>query len=217
MLKPRISINVTPRIGKSRQKIIERKCGTPALEHSYHGFALAVFGAMFEKGHEMNRRLLILGVALLMVAGCARQYADGRGTDVGMRPVSYTLPLLGGGHDALDAHHGRVVLLDLWASWCPPCRRELPELAALSKIRRDIVVIAADQGEADQTVAEAARQFRLPFPVMLDRDQKYGEAYANVGLPTSVIISPDGKIAGVETGAHSAPEWSLILEKALSR
>lgn len=165
-------------------------------------------------------RFLQTGLALAVLTACAHTHASSAGltgTEVGMPPVSFTLPVLGGGHDALAAHRGQVVLLDLWASWCPPCREELPELSQLAKSDPKLVVLAANQGETSDVVSAVAHRLHLQIPILLDHGQEYGAAYATIGLPTAVILAPSGKIAAVETGSHTAPEWRAIIAKALAR
>jgi len=158
------------------------------------------------------RRAIFLALLLPWLAACAhpRNAADA-GTSVGMEPVSFRLPRLGGGEDALAAHRGHPVLLDLWASWCPPCREELPELSVLALAQPRLVVLTANQGESAAVAARALRELHLRLPVLLDREQAYGGAYASIGLPTAVILGADGRIAAVVTGAHTLAEWQAIL------
>ncbi len=165
----------------------------------------------------MRRSLCVVLGLLLSVSACAAPRSDGRGTEIGMLPVNYRLPRLTGGQDALDAHRGRVVLLDLWASWCPPCREELPALSALAQDNHQVVVLTANQGEAPNVIRDLVEHEHLHLPVLLDKDQEYGAAYATVGLPTAVILDPHGKIAAIEAGAHSLQEWQTLLAKVGSR
>jgi len=159
----------------------------------------------------MKRSLLFLGFALGLLSACAHHDSSSTGTAVGMKPVSFTLPRLGGGHDALDAHHGHLVLLDLWASWCPPCREELPVLSKLATSQSQIVVLAANQGESAAVVEQVVRSQHIQMPILLDRDQAYGGAYATIGLPTAVILDRNGNIAAIEAGAHTEEEWRAIM------
>jgi thiol-disulfide isomerase/thioredoxin len=158
------------------------------------------------------RRAVFFALLLPWLGACAhaRDVAEA-GVSVGMKPVSFRLPRLGGGEDALAAHRGHLVLLDLWASWCPPCREELPEFSKLAAARPRLVLLTANQGESASVAARVVREFHLRLPVLLDREQAYGGAYASIGLPTAVILDADGRIAAVESGAHTMAEWKAIL------
>jgi thiol-disulfide isomerase/thioredoxin len=158
------------------------------------------------------RRAIFLALLLPWLRACAHpEKAADAGTLVGMKPVSFRLPQLGGGGDALAAHRGHPVLLDLWASWCSPCREELPELSKLAAARPRLVLLTANQGESAGVAARVVHELHLRLPVLLDREQAYGGAYASIGLPTAVILGADGRIAAVETGAHTVAEWKAIL------
>ena len=81
----------------------------------------------------------------------------------GAPAVSYTIPRVGGGSDGLAAHHGSIVLMNFWATWCPPCQEEMPALEALyrSDRARGLIVLGIDQGESASDrgrVREGARR-----------------------------------------------------------
>jgi thiol-disulfide isomerase/thioredoxin len=114
----------------------------------------------------------------------------------GAPAASYPAERLGGGTDSLDRYRGKVVLVNLWASWCAPCRSETPALEQLYKENRarGLVVLGIDQGESADAAAAFARELHLEYPILLDEGQKYGNAYAAVGLPTSVVVDRSGHI-----------------------
>ncbi|MHB8147056.1 MAG: TlpA family protein disulfide reductase [Vulcanimicrobiaceae bacterium] len=95
---------------------------------------------------------------------------------------------------SLAAYRGKVVLLNLWASWCPPCRAEMPDLQRLQSAyaSRGLVVIGVNQGESPQRAADFAKALQIDFPIWIDDQQQYGRVFAALGLPTTVIIGPDG-------------------------
>ncbi len=110
---------------------------------------------------------------------------------------SYAIRTLAGATDGLDRYRGHVVFVNLWASWCAPCRSETPALENLYRddASKGLVVLGIDQGESASAAGAFAREMHLTYPILLDEDQQYGRAYAAVGLPTSLIVDASGHIA----------------------
>ena len=118
---------------------------------------------------------------------------------------SFTLPDLGGRAIALDSFRGRVVLLNFWATWCGPCRAELPALEELSRAHAGclaVVGVALDRGPARQ-VADFALERGVTYPLLID-DGSAARAYHVVTIPHTVLIGPGGQILGTFHGAVTA-------------
>jgi peroxiredoxin len=109
---------------------------------------------------------------------------------------SFPVKRIDGAPDGLDHYRGQVVVMNLWATWCPPCREEMPALQKLYEEYRaqGVVVLGVDQGEAARVAAKYARDHGVTYPILIDEDQQYGRAYAAVGLPTTVVIGRNGHI-----------------------
>ncbi len=150
---------------------------------------------------------LVVAVALVAIALGVKSYFAGSGGVAGgggggpamlagTPAQSYEVAALGGGRGSLSEHRGDVVLLNLWATWCTPCRSETPALERLYRQERarGLVVLGVDQGESAKTVAAFARDMRLTYPILVDQAQRYGGSYAAIGLPTTIIVGRDGKI-----------------------
>lgn len=116
----------------------------------------------------------------------------------------FTLQTAGGDVVTLSELRGRAVLINLWASWCRPCRSEMPALERLYAAYHDrgfeiLAVNATDQD--DQSAALAfARELGLTFPILLDPQGVVSRQYALRALPTSFFIQPDGVIQEVVVG-----------------
>jgi len=128
--------------------------------------------------------------------GAAGRGGGGPGMLAGAPAQSYTVKSLNGTSDALERYRGHVVLLNLWASWCAPCRSETPALERLftSERGKGLVVLGVDQGESAAAAASFSREMGLTYPILLDEEQRYGRAYAAVGLPTTLVIDSGGRI-----------------------
>ena len=130
--------------------------------------------------------------------GPAVRPAGGGGPSMlaGAPAATYTVKRLDGQSDSLASYRGKVTLVNLWASWCAPCRSETPALERLYQEdqARGLVVLGIDQGESTDAAAAFARQMGLTYPILVDEGQQYGRAYAAVGLPTSIVVDRTGHI-----------------------
>jgi thiol-disulfide isomerase/thioredoxin len=121
----------------------------------------------------------------------------------------------------LSSYRGRVVLLDFWASWCPPCRGELEALAKLEERLPDLVVLAVNLDTRRDRLAAFARRVRLPRRVLLDPTGSIAARYAPQAMPWTVLVDPQGRVAaargGFEAGALPALEAEIRRLQASGR
>lgn len=105
-----------------------------------------------------------------------------------------TLQSLSGEVVSLRDYQGEVVLVNLWATWCPPCREEMPTLQAFyEKYKQDgFVLVAIDQEEPRHIVAPFVNEFGLTFPIWLDENYEAQRKFNTMNLPSSYVIDRDG-------------------------
>jgi peroxiredoxin len=106
---------------------------------------------------------------------------------------------------SLARYRGDVVVMNLWASWCPPCRAEMPDLQRVADAyrARRLVIVGVNEGETAGRAHAFAAALGIAFPIWVDEDQRYGRAYGALGLPTTVIVGRDGKVLRGFDGALS--------------
>ena len=104
---------------------------------------------------------------------------------------------------ALSDFRGKTVILNFWATWCPPCRAEMPDLQAVFEERApddDFVVLAIDFEETAAAVSGFVEEFELTFPVAIDTTLEVAEAYGVRGLPATFFIDTQGIVRAVNLG-----------------
>ena len=130
----------------------------------------------------------------------------------------FTLTATDGSQVRLSDLRGKVVLLNFWATWCPPCKAEMPDLSALQQeygSAHDLVVIGIDAGDDSQAaILQYAQQNHLNFRLLMDSDDHVSDAqYAVRALPTSLIIDRTGKIRAQWLGQLSRAEMLARLRQ----
>jgi len=120
---------------------------------------------------------------------------------------SFTLKDLNGKEVKLEDHRGKIVFLNFWATWCPPCREEMPSMEKLyTEFKdRDFTMLAVDLGEETGKVRAFKERFRLSFPILLDTDSRVGLRFGVWSIPTTYLIDREGHIIGVALGAR---DWA---------
>jgi peroxiredoxin len=122
----------------------------------------------------------------------------------------------------LSALRGKVVVLNVWTTWCPPCRDEMPSMDRLyTRFRdRDFVLLAVSQDEGGKQVVEPfVRDMKVSFPVLVDPEHQVGDLYGVWGYPETFIIDRNGYVVERVIGPRQwdAPESVAALEALIAR
>ena len=106
----------------------------------------------------------------------------------------------------LADYRGKAVILNFWATWCPPCREEMPSMQRAHEAVVDdgIAVIAINVGEDADTINQFLADTPVAFPLPMDLDSRVVQSYPVRGLPTTFVIDPEGRLTYVATGGR---EW----------
>ena len=114
-------------------------------------------------------------------------------------------------HDIRD-YRGRPVIINFWATWCPPCRRELPSMnRAWKKIKDEgIVMLAVDVGEDEDTVFTFMADYPIDFTVLLDSSGDVSARWPVVGLPTTFVLDRKGRLVYQAIGGREWDNDSLL-------
>jgi thiol-disulfide isomerase/thioredoxin len=159
-----------------------------------------------------------VGAALPLLAGCSSlggltsngdtSFVAGDGSTVLLAaadrtaPVEFSGPTLGGGSFELAKYRGQVVVLNVWASWCAPCRAEAPALARPAKelSAKGVQFVGVNIRDSDAAAAAFVQRFALPYPSVVDPDSTRLLAFRStlpaVSVPTTLVIDQQGRVAG---------------------
>jgi thiol-disulfide isomerase/thioredoxin len=116
------------------------------------------------------------------------------------------LPSLDGGEVRLERLRGRVVLVNFWAVWCPPCRKEMPSMARLAKKLGDrpFTILAVNAGESPDDIHAFLKQVPVNFPILLDAEGKHLKPWQVFAFPTSFVVDKQGRL---RLGLFGSIEW----------
>ena len=148
-----------------------------------------------------------LKIALLVVmAGVAALWLapaeDSPGVAAGNAAPPLALPDLSGREVALASLRGRAVVVNYWATWCPPCKEEIPDLVESWKQLRGRCVeflAVTEESSREDTLAEVGR-FQVPYPVLVDLDGSAARAWGVTGLPRTFVVDAEGRVRKSFTG-----------------
>ena len=129
--------------------------------------------------------------------------------------ADFTLRDLKGREWKLSDLRGQVVLVNFWATWCPPCRKEIPDLIALSAQFSDqgLVILGISDESADK-VAPFVQQYRVPYPVLLDPGRQVNGLFSVEGIPKSFVYNREGKLAATAIDMRTRQQFQAMLAKA---
>ena len=164
----------------------------------------------------------LIGISVTVLVFCVIQFAcnNARAHDPAQhgfsmvifeRPFAapdFTLPDLDGSMRSLASYRGQYVLLNFWATWCPPCLAEMPSMQKLHDqfSNRRFTVVAASSDEAGVTVVQPfVNKLGVTFPILLDVRKEMARVYGAQDLPLSFLLNPQGEVIAAAKGAR---DWA---------
>jgi cytochrome c biogenesis protein CcmG, thiol:disulfide interchange protein DsbE len=132
---------------------------------------------------------------------------------------AFSTESLTGDKVSLTDYRGKVVMLNFWATWCPPCRAEMPLIESTYEQygKRGFIVLAVNNAERADQVASFASQYKLTFPVLLDYTADIQQQFAIKGYPTSLFLDAQGKVYATHQGMVNAAQLVSYIETGLQR
>ena len=131
-------------------------------------------------------------------------------------PVDFELPGLDGKTYRLSDFRGKWVLVNYWATWCPPCREELPELEIFYNNHKDedavVIGVAMESIKLERLQKFVDKQF-LSFPILISEPAARSELGGIPGLPTSFLVDPEGEVVARQVGPVTADDVEQFIQK----
>lgn len=152
-------------------------------------------------------------LALACLACSASEGDTAAAVQIGRPVPSYSAVSLNGDSVSLESQRGKVVLLNVWATWCHPCRDEIPELQAIhgryGGRGLELIGVSVDaHGNADG-IREFMREFRMTYPVWHDPDERISTQFLVIGVPATFLIDRAGVLRWRKTGPVQPGDTSL--------
>jgi cytochrome c biogenesis protein CcmG, thiol:disulfide interchange protein DsbE len=150
----------------------------------------------------------------------AASNAGGR-VEVGIPAPDYRSLSLDGDSVSLAGLRGKVVLLNVWATWCHPCRTEIPELreihAQYAPRGLELIGVSVDADGSDQTIRQFMEEFQMTYPIWRDPDERVSARFLIVGVPATFLIDREGILRWRKTGPIAPNDTGLsrAIERAL--
>jgi peroxiredoxin len=169
----------------------------------------------------MFRILLSLFILVVSLPSIAQQAGKGL-TQLPDRPQApdFVLADIDGNQYRLSDYRGQVVIINFWATWCPPCRAEMPSMQrAWQQLEKEgILMLGINVGEDEDTIFPFTANYPVEFPLLMDQDSRVINQWPVRGLPTTFVVSPEGKITYRAIGGR---EWDdpdlLAMVRALKQ
>ena len=180
---------------------------------------LAVFAACRQREQAATTTTATTTTAAAGTTAAAPE-ATATGTDIGSVMPEYSATGLDGSKFDLAAKRNSVVLLNIWATWCAPCREEIPELQLLHAKYQpkgfEVIGVSVDESGVD-SVKQFVNEYSMTYPVVLDPEGRLPGMFQTSMLPTSVLLDRTGRIVWKRIGAITSNDTELVqsIEKAL--
>lgn len=167
----------------------------------------------------MLKRWSVILLLLFVQSALAQQAGEGLTalTDL-PEAADFQLTDMDGNVHRLSDYKGRVVIVNFWATWCPPCREEMPSMQrAWGELQKEgILMLGINVGEDEDTIFQFSANYPVDFPLLLDLDSTVINQWPVMGLPTTFVVDTKGRIAYRAIGGR---EWDdpelLALVRAL--
>lgn len=138
---------------------------------------------------------------------------DQTGIAIGDRAPDFKVQTMDGKEVNLSDYKGKKVFLNFWATWCPPCKAEMPHMQAFYEEQpEDVEILAVNLEESTEKAADFAKQYELTFPILMDADGTVAETYEVYTIPTTYVLNEDGTVHQKIVGPMDEPMMQELIK-----
>lgn len=160
----------------------------------------------------MRKQYWLQVVLIFLLSACSITSQE-EATEEPYYAPDFTIESLDGSSYTLSDLRGQVVIVNFWATWCVPCREEMPELQLIAETYADeLIVLGINQRESVDLVQEYIQEIGVSFPILINPPDDVLLNYQVMNLPQTLIVAPDGELVYRQFGALNFDEFSEILE-----
>jgi peroxiredoxin len=171
----------------------------------------------------MRKKIITLVILLVFLTVGAVQAESEKGEQrdnlpglrVGLKAPDFELKNLNGQTVRLSDFKGQKVMLNFWASWCPPCKVEIPEMQKFYQDDRNKITVLAINIDPQSDIKGLVKKMKVHFPILLDEGEKVAKAYQIISIPTTYFIDEKGIIKRKHIGAMSEEKIMEIVNDLL--
>jgi cytochrome c-type biogenesis protein len=160
-------------------------------------------------------RLFLVG-AIVAALGCSKAEQPAPQSDkveVGQPAPTYAATSMSGDSVSLAKMRGKVVLMNVWATWCGPCRKEIPELRAINAAYKDkgleLVGVSVDSDGSDEAIRAFLQEFKMDYTIWRDPNEGVSAIFRMAGVPATFLIDRQGVLRWKATGAIEPGDSTL--------
>ena len=156
-------------------------------------------------------RRVAVAALTVVIAGCARERPEP--VEIGQPAPRYAAKTLAGDSASIAGLAGKVVLLNIWATWCHPCRDEIPYLETLYEKHKasgfELVGVSVDARGQDAEIRDFVKTFQMTYPIWHDPDERVQSTFLAIGVPASYLIDRQGVLRWRRIGVIRASDTTL--------
>ncbi|EIJ77982.1 ahpC/TSA family protein [Bacillus methanolicus PB1] len=141
-----------------------------------------------------------------------RQPDNLQGLQTGVKAPDFEIKTLTGETVKLSQFEGKKVMLNFWATWCPPCKEEMPEMEQFYREKKEEIVILAVNIDPQYDVQRFAKEMGVTFPILLDEDDSVNKKYQILTIPTTFFIDEKGMIRSKYLGSMTIDKMKQYLD-----
>ncbi|WAM32287.1 TlpA family protein disulfide reductase [Caldicellulosiruptor naganoensis] len=164
--------------------------------------------------NQRTKSVIFIIVAALLIGLLIYQFIPRTKSQIKVEgAVDFTLESVDGKEYSISNFRGKKVILNFFATWCPPCKAEIPDFERFHQNNKDIVLIGVNIQEDKKTVEEFLKSMGISYIVLLDKDGKIASSFGIDGIPTTFLLDENGRVVAKKVGMMTYDELERFIKQ----